>query len=425
LTDPGSGATSAERAVKSSVELFRLWEPHIRAFAWMDPTVALECAQAADRDPSSHRRRLHGIPVGIKDIFDTSGIPTEYGSPIFHGRIPNSTASAVSRLEAAGAVVLGKTVTAELAYFAPGPTRNPWDLARTPGGSSMGSAASVAARIVPAAIGSQTNGSIIRPAAFCGVVGFKPTGGLIPTDGVLRISSTLDQVGVLAQDVTTAARIAATMAGPTTSWKVTELRQPPILAAVRTPEWAQVDDYAQSHWESIVAAAMAAGALVTNLDLSPMLANAVPIHHQVLAAEAHRNVFPLVSEQMDLCSPEIVSLLSAGASVSELEYEHALRVRRATVVEFDRWIRRFDAVLTLAAFGQAGSPETTGDPGPCTRWTLVGAPAISVPTGLSPNRMPLGVQLVGARGSDAKVLNIAKWLQSLCPVLLGPKVPTY
>ena len=195
-----STAGLAATAVEQSLTELHRWEDRLHAFAWCDPERARARAHAADRNNARSRRPLYGLTVGVKDIFDTAGIPTEYGSPIFAGRLPRRNAMAVRRLEAAGAVVFGKTVTAELAYFAPGPTTNPWNFDRTPGGSSMGSAAAVAAGVVPIAIGTQTNGSVIRPAAFCGVVGFKPSAGRLPGSGALRFSPHLDQVGVFAAD---------------------------------------------------------------------------------------------------------------------------------------------------------------------------------------------------------------------------------
>lgn len=397
----------------------------MHAFAWIDANAALKKARAADKARLGLNRPLQGLPIGIKDIFDTEGIPTEYGSPIFKGRVATSTAEAVLRLEAAGAIMFGKTVTAELAFYAPGPTTNPWDRSRTPGGSSMGSAAAVSAGIVSGAIGSQTNGSVIRPAAFCGVVGFKSTAGLLPTDGMLHFSPTLDQPGVFATTVVGAWALAAAMAGGSPKeWGARPiLNRAPSFAAVRTPEWDDVEPTARAHFDAVIATAVAAGATVRETPMPVSLRGAIPVHRTIMATEAHRSVGPLVQAQRDLCSPQLDKLLSEGASVPQSEYESALALRRQTIEEFDRWASDFDAILTLPTPGEAPSVETTGDPRFCTRWTLVGAPALTLPTGSGPTGLPLGTQLVGHRGADADLIAVARWLESVRPGPGRPPVP--
>jgi len=413
--------------ITASLSAYRSWEPTLRAFAWVvDDDAALDFARRADKIGVNAERLLHGIPVGVKDIFDTKGVPTEFGSPMFKGRVPNSSATVVSRLEAAGAMVFGKTVTAELAFYAPGRTTNPWDNRRTPGGSSMGSAAAVAAGIVPVAIGSQTNGSIIRPAAFCGVVGFKPTSERIPTDGVLRFSPTLDQLGTFARTVTDAAFIAAVMAGePPSVWISRLPARHPRLGVVVSPEWAQIDSWGQENFQSVIASIRAAGGSVEVVEMPAAIASALPLHRLIMAAEANRWVRPLVEPNLHLCSPQLQALLYEGSLVSDHDYELALARRREIVSLFDGWVTKFDAIITPPTLGQAPSIDTTGDPRPCTRWTLIGAPTITIPTGLSPETLPLGTQLVGIRGSDRDLIATAQWLELVLPRLSHPTIPQH
>src|SRR5688572_30121727 len=251
--DIREGRITSVELVTDCLKQIDATDEKVQAWTFLDRDHAMRQAEAADE----HRRHgrptgsLHGVPVGIKDIFDTGDLPTEFGSPIWAGRTPRADAAAVARLRAAGAVIMGKTVTAEYAYFHPGKTANPCDPARTPGGSSSGSAAAVAAEMVPGAIGSQTNGSTIRPAAFCGVVGYKPSHGLIPRTGALMLSRTLDHVGVFARSVEDAALLAETMAGfdeedpdtrpiarpPLVAAASSEPPLPPRLAFVRSPAW--------------------------------------------------------------------------------------------------------------------------------------------------------------------------------------------
>jgi Asp-tRNA(Asn)/Glu-tRNA(Gln) amidotransferase A subunit family amidase len=386
---------------------YERWEPRLHAFTWCDPS------RTSDVDGP-----LAGMPVGVKDVFDTAGIPTEYGSPIFAGRVPERSALAVERIEAAGGLVFGKTVTAELAYFSPGPTRNPWNLKHTPGGSSMGSAAAVGAGIVPAAIGTQTNGSVIRPAAFCGVVGFKPSFGRLPTEGALAFAPTLDQVGVFAESVQVAALLTAVLASePQDEWLPADAAAP-RLAVVRTPEWNECEVSTQGAFGAALAAA--AGASLEERPLPGGLAAAIPVHRMIMAEEASRFVGPLVVDDLDRCSAQIRQILEEGVAVDALKIADALRDKELVTDEFDEWLSGFDALITPAVPGEAPGLETTGDPRFCTRWTLVGAPAITLPAGLGPQGLPLAVQLVGHRGRDRELLEVAAWLERLLPDIGSP-----
>ncbi len=394
----------------TALDTYEAWEPRLHAFAWFDPE-RVRSAQPKDGP-------LAGMPVGVKDIFDTAGIPTEYGSPIFAGRVPERSALAVERLEAAGGLMFGKTVTSELAYYAPGPTTNPWNAERTPGGSSMGSAAAVAAGIVPGAIGTQTNGSLIRPAAFCGVVGFKPTFGRLPTEGVLSFSPSLDQVGVFARSVERAALLAAVLAGdPPGDW-LPETVPPPRIAVVRTPEWDECEAAMKDCFDAALAAA--SGATLEERPLPEGLAAGIPVHRTIMAEEASRFVGPLVAGALDRCSPQLREILAEGAAIQAADAEEARLAKEHLAAEFASWIHGFGALITPATLGEAPGIETTGDPRFCTRWSLVGAPAISLPAGLGPNGLPLAVQLVGHHGFDRELLGIAAWIERLLPDIGSP-----
>ncbi|MGH6768260.1 MAG: amidase, partial [Xanthobacteraceae bacterium] len=291
--DIRDGTITSAELVGDCLERIDKTDPAVQAWTFLDRDHAMRQADAADE----HRRSgnalgpLHGVPVGIKDIFDTGDMPTEFGSPIWSGRTPRRDAAAVARLRAAGAVILGKTVTTEYAYFHPGKTRNPHDQERTPGGSSSGSAAAVAAFMVPGAIGSQTNGSVIRPAAFCGVVGFKPTHGLIPRTGALLLSRTLDHVGVFARSVEDAALLAETMTGfdeddpdtrpsakpPLAMTAMSDPPLPPRFAFVRTPVWSHAEAATQQAFDELVDAL---GGSVETLELGESFADVIDLHRK-------------------------------------------------------------------------------------------------------------------------------------------------
>ena len=396
--------------VDAALDRHRATEPTIRAFAWLDPERALEIA--GERDNEAPRGILHGVPVAVKDIYDTAGIPTEHGSRLFTGRVPDRSADVVTALEAAGAIVIGKTVTAELAYYSPGPTRNPYDRTRTPGGSSQGSAAVVAAGVVPAAVGSQTNGSVIRPAAFCGTVGYKPSGGRLPTRGALEFSATLDQVGGFAGTVESAGWLAAAMAGDAVTEWLAELPEAPRFAAIRTGDWDAADEAMRRHFQADVDALAAAGGPIEWPDLPPGLDDAVRLLLIVMAYESARAIGPLAVAHPELVSDQARAIFERGRAIGAEEYEDAVLERRRLIAAFSDWSAPYDAILTPPALGEAPDVATTGDPRFCSRWTFVGAPAIVIPTGLGPAGLPLGLQLVAGRGHDRRLLAAARWAET-------------
>src|SRR5262249_9625210 len=373
------------------LERIEALDGEIKAFAHLDRDHALAQARALDeRRAQGHSiGPLHGIPVAIKDIIDTADYPTELGSPLGAGRRPWNDASVVGKLRAAGAVIIGKTVTTEFAYFHPGPTRNPPDHTRTPGGSSSGSAAAVAAHMVPLALGSQTNGSVIRPAAFCGVFAIKPTYGLVSRAGVLPLSRHLDHLGAFARSLPDLALILDVIAGydpadadtrplAAPDFRLVQREEPPLppsFAFVRTPVWDKADADTKAAFEELIAAL---GSAVAAVDVSPSLAQAWQTHRTVMATEMAHNLAPFVARGEP--SEMLGKLLSHGRSVAAVEYLAGLaQVPRygASLAEiFDA----YDAILTPAAPGVAPKGlGSTGDPVFCTLWTLTGLPALSLP----------------------------------------------
>jgi Asp-tRNA(Asn)/Glu-tRNA(Gln) amidotransferase A subunit family amidase len=399
-------------------------EPEVQAWAFLDRDHALAQAKALDlrRQEGKALGALHGVPIGIKDIFDTGDMPTEMGSPLWVGRTPRRDAAAVARLRAAGAVIMGKTVTTEYAYFHPGKTRNPHDRERTPGGSSSGSAAAVAAAMVPGAIGSQTNGSVIRPAAFCGVVGFKPTHGLIPRSGALMLSRTLDHVGLFARSVEDAALLAETLAGfdeedpdtrpvarpPFAAVAAGEPPLPPRFAFVRSPAWKHAQPVTEEAFAELVEAL---GEQASEVELGPGFDRVIDWHRTIMEVEMAHNLHRDYERGRDRLSSQLCQLIERGREYKAIEYTRAVAgidpLNAALAAVFDE----FDAILTPAAPGEAPRGlASTGNPVFCTTWTYLGVPAVTLPLLRSETGLPLGVQLVGRRGNDARLLRTARWL---------------
>ncbi len=419
------GVIRSEQLVEACLTRAREVDADVQAWAFLDPDHALAQARSADEVRLSGQPigPLHGVPVGIKDIIDTADMPTENGSVLHAGRTPSRDATMVAMLRAAGAVIMGKTVTTEFAGRAPGKTRNPHDPAHTPGGSSSGSAAAVAAGMVPLTLGSQTNGSTVRPASFCGVYGFKPTHGLIPRHGMFRLSRTLDHVGLFARTIEDIALLAEQLMGyderdpdsrprariPYRDVAAEEPPLPPMFALVRTPRWDRVDDDAK---EAFAELTDHLGERVEELELSDAVEEAHEWHRVIMEAEMAVNLGREWDKAPTRLSASLRARLERGREVGAVDYLRAL----ARIPELNEsfgalFSERYDAILTPAATGTAPQGlDSTGDPTFCTLWTLCGMPALSVPLMQGANGLPLGVQLVGPRHGDARLLRTARWL---------------
>ena len=421
------GTRSSEDLVGACLERIRELEPKVQAWTFLDEEHALDQARAADELRRSGQAvgPLCGVPVGIKDVIDTGDMPTENGCALHKGRTPRDDAVVVAKLRAAGAVILGKTVTTECAYFHPGKTRNPHNPEHTPGGSSSGSAAAVAAGMVPLALGTQTNGSVIRPAAFCGVYGFKPTHGLIPRSGILQLSRTLDHVGLFSRNLDDIALLAEALAGwdagdpdtrprarvPFQSISAEEPPIEPVLAFIKTPHWERVDADAK---EAFAELQEALGERLEEVELFPSAAEAWDWHKTIMDAEMAANFEREWRDGRDKLSEKLRALIERGREVRAVDYQRALSRIGPVQESFEElFTQRYDAILTPAALGTAPKGlGSTGDPSFCTLWTLAGLPALSLPLMSGANGMPLGVQLVGRRNFDARLMRTARWLAS-------------
>jgi Asp-tRNA(Asn)/Glu-tRNA(Gln) amidotransferase A subunit family amidase len=419
------GQISSVDLVEACLDRVREVDGQVQAWAFLDPEYALAQARAADelRLTGEPTGALHGVPVGIKDIIDTSDMPTENGSVLHAGRTPSRDASVVTLLRDAGAIIMGKTVTTEFATRHPGKTRSPHNPAHTPGGSSSGSAAAVAAGMVPLALGSQTTGSTIRPASYCGVYGFKPTHGMIPRHGIFQLSRTLDHVGLFARTVEDIALLLEQLAAhderdpdsrpraraPYREIAAAEPPLTPMLGFLKTSLWDRVDADAREAFGELVAHL---GDRVEEVELVTPFDELLEWQRAIGGAEIAINLRQEWEKGRDKLSPALRARIEAGRAVHAMDYLQALgRIRELNASLLELFEQRYDAILTPPAFGTAPKGlESTGDPALCALWTLCGMPALSVPLMQGANGLPLGVQLVGARHRDAQLLRTARWL---------------
>jgi len=415
--------TSAE-LVQACLDHTAALEPTVGAWVHLDPEYALQQARDADlqRRSGAPLGPLHGVPVGVKDIFDTKDMPTEDGTPLHAGRTPAFDATAVARLREAGAIIMGKTVTTELAVYAPGKTVNPHDVSRTPGGSSSGSAAAVAASMVPLAIGTQTNGSIIRPASYCGVYGYKPSHGLISRYRVLQQSRVLDQIGVFARSVPDLALIAEQLMGyderdpdmrprarpDLVGIAAGEPPIPPHFAFVKTPAWEQAEKDTKSGFAELLAFL---GDRVEEIDLGDLLQDAIELHRIIMEADLAKSFRREYERGGERLSPKLSEMIERGQRCLATDYNDAVERIAGLNLALDEIFVEHDAVITPAATGEAPAGlESTGSPVFCTPWSLCGVPSISVPILQGSHGMPVGVQLTAAKGDDARLLRTVRWL---------------
>ncbi len=419
------GHITSEELVSACLERIEAHEEKVGAWAHLDPDLAMSQARDADmaREEGKTLGSLHGVPVGVKDIIDTADMPTEDGTPLHAGRQPNDDATVVSFLREAGAVIMGKTVSTELACYGPGKTANPHDPGRTPGGSSSGSAAAVAAFMVPLAVGTQTNGSVIRPASYCGVHGFKPTQGRISRHGILPLSRPLDQVGVFGRSVEDVATIAERLMiydeldpdmriRSRPNLVETALDEPPVtphLAFIKTPVWDQADEDIQGVFVELSGHL---GEEITEEALPDFFKGAVEWHRTVMEADLARNLQEDYERGKDKISDTLREMIERGQKVLAVDYNRAVENRLMLNGMLREIFEKYDAIITPAATGEAPAGlDSTGSPIFCTLWTLCGTPAITLPLLEGSNGMPIGIQLVGPVGDDARLLRTARWLE--------------
>jgi len=385
-------------------------EATVHAWAWLTPETVR--AAARERDATAPRSPLHGLPIGIKDVIDTADMPTAYGSPIYRDHRPRSDAACVALLRRAGAVVMGKTVTTEFAALTPAATVNPHDPARTPGGSSSGSAAAVADGMVWAALGTQTAGSIVRPAAFCGCVGYKPTFGAINRAGVKSLSESTDTLGVFTRKVVDAGWLVATLAARPELCITGALPRPPRLALCRTPYADQAEPAADAALERAARLAARAGAEIVDHELPASCGDLNAVGMIIMKSEVRHALAFELSLAGTGVSAQLRALLGEETS-DRSAYDEAQAVAGRGRDAIADAFTRFDAVLTFSATGEAPRGlASTGSPVFNHLWTLLHLPCINVPGISGPSGLPIGVQLVGARGDDARLLAVAAWLQT-------------
>jgi Asp-tRNA(Asn)/Glu-tRNA(Gln) amidotransferase A subunit family amidase len=377
--------------------------------------VMAEARALLERYPQPGQRPpLFGIPIGVKDIFHAAGLPTRAGSNLPPDELTGPEAAVVSGFKQAGALVMGKTVTTEFAYFEPGPTRNPHNLEHTPGGSSSGSAAAVAAGLVPLAIGTQTIGSVIRPAAFCGIVGYKPSYNRIDPEGLLFFSRSADHVGLFTQDVA-GMRLAASVV--CNGWdKSTEVVRKPVLAIPTGPYLEQASDEALTAFAAQVDALRAAGYEVKEIPLFNNIADINRIHRQLIAAEFAQEHARWYEQFKDLYRPRTAALIEEGMAVDPEAVEDARDLQRLLREEILHIMDVNDVDLWIAPAAPGPAPEglnSTGDPVMNLPWTFLGLPAVTVPAGKASNGLPLGLQMVGPWMMDEEMLAWAEPVSTL------------
>jgi len=399
---------SAEQLLHACFARIEQRESVVRAWTALDKERALTRARELDR--ASTQGILHGLPIGVKDIFATHDFPTRYGSPIYEHHQPSSDAAAVALCREAGAVVVGKTVTTEFATFQPGPTRNPHNQAYSPGGSSSGSAAAVADHMVPFALGTQTAGSIIRPAAYCGVVGYKPSFGRIQRAGVKTVADSLDTIGGLARTVDDVALLASVlMRDP--RLRELEYDAKPRVGMYRTSQWRHTDHATRDAYAYAASTLSRAGAQIDEVELPAELCPLVQVHADIMSFEMAQSLtFERTCHRADLSS-SLQALLDAGLQITADEHHANLQRVEAGRDLVRSWFEQYDVLLAPSASGEAPFfDQGTGDPLFCRVWTLFGAPCIHLPFHTGPQGLPVGLQVIGRSGDDHRTLAIARWM---------------
>ncbi len=404
-----SGELTSEALVRACLARIDDRESGVQAWSYLDRDYAIGEARAADlRAPSG---ALHGVPIGVKDIIDTVDMPTALGSPIYAGRQPQWDAACVAAARAAGAIVLGKTVTTEFAYFHPDNTRNPHDVRHTPGGSSSGSAAAVAACMVPLAFGSQTAASLIRPATYCGVYGYKASYDELSLSGIRPFAESLDTLGLMARSLGDIALLRSVLLGSPERATIAALASPPRIGLCRTPQWSLADPCVQNAVEACAERCGRAGASVADVDLPAHFGALIDAQKAIMAYEAAHNYVYEMTRHADKLSAAFCALVESGRRISRESYYGAKRAVANAALDLAAIFTGFDVLVTPAAIGEAPLAAIgTGDPVMSRMWTALHVPALAIPVTKGPQGLPVGVQLIAADGADDRLLEVGQWM---------------
>jgi len=412
-------AITVEEVVGDCLARIAAREPQVHAFAHVDPELALRQARELDRGPI--RGALHGVPVGIKDVIDTADQPTQMGSPIYAGHRPACDAACVALLRAAGAVILGKTVTAEFAGMTAGPTVNPHNPAHTPGGSSSGSAAAVADRMLPAALGTQTGGSVLRPAAYCGVIGYKPTFGAFNRAGLKFAAESLDTIGLIARSLDDIALFTSVLLGGRNIRAFTSgfagygapvaLDAAPRIGLCRTPLWDTAQPETKQAVEDAAARLAQAGAQLRDVTLPADFAGLKAAARETINNyERSKSMAAEWASHRDMISPKLARCIALGVEMPHQDYLSAIALGESCRARLPDVFDGFDILLAPCVQGEAPAGlDSTGDPGFQALWTILHVPSLSLPTHLGPNGLPVGIQLIGRRYDDQRLFACARW----------------
>jgi Asp-tRNA(Asn)/Glu-tRNA(Gln) amidotransferase A subunit family amidase len=414
------GELTSEALVKACLERISAREDTVRAWAFLDAGLALEQARALDR--ASPRSLLHGVPVGIKDVIDTCDMPTEYNSPIYRGHRPKTDAASVSLLRRAGCITLGKTVTTEFANSHPSGTRNPHNPAHTPGGSSSGSAAAVGDQMVPLALGTQTGGSTILPASFCGAVCYKPSFATVNRAGLKFVAESLDTIGVFArsvEDLSLCIHVLSDRAVPDFGRSATRA---PRIGFFRTSRWNVADEAARVEVERLAAVLAKAGGHVVEFAGPAGIERLFDEHDHIMAYESARALGWEYQHHSDLLSASLRARVEAGWALPREVYDGAHELGRACRRQLAEQMRDYDFLFTPGACGEAPAGYATTGSSVFNRvWTLLGVPCVTLPTGKGPRGLPLGVQFVGHFDQDSELLYWAHWVERQIASVIYPE----
>ena len=431
------GELSPVDLMESLLERINRLEPQLNAWVYLDRETALSEARSRETEIASGAALgpLHGVPIGLKDIYYTAGIPTTACSKVYADFVPDYDATTTALLKQAGAIILGKAVTTEFACMDPSPTVNPWNLAHTPGGSSSGSAVAVASGMCAAALGSQTVGSVLRPASYNGVVGLKPTFGLVSRYGVIPVSWTLDTVGWMTRTVRDAAILLQVMAGADPSDPVSRREavpdylsgladpRPPRIGVLRRFFYEHADAETREHTDSVLRRLADAGAEVVEVDLPDSIDTAVPDQQLIMAVEGATFHQPMYERQAQDYQPNLRAMIQRGLDADAVSYSRAMERRRQFVTDMELAAEQADVLLTPST-PSAALPDITNTGNPMFQgpWTSCGLPAITVPSGLAASGLPLGIQLVASPNAEARLLSAARWCEMTLGVELTPPV---